>query len=1660
MSITTTLDTTRYPFDLACCVVADVETYPGRWCVGFHGPNLQGEPTTWLVDGNRDHLAKVLTRLGKHQRILVTYNGDHFDVPVIRAILGGFDAYTIGQTIVDLGRSAIPLSELPKLHCAHIDLAARLRRGGRFPSLKRVAAYLGRPTLRELPFEPGSILTDEQWAEVKAYNRVDLDHTWALLDRFGPELEALAALSEEQGQDLRSVPTPRVVERVFLNAYKRERGVEPTKPETPHEVIYRGVAGVRRPRTPEAAEWYDRVVDRPIPLVGQDDRRRADVPRAQFTIGRLRVTVGSGGLHSTDAPRLYYATRKYRLISVDVASFYPSLIATKGISPRAYGDCGAATYRGVLERRLEIKRRAKTVEDPAERKRLDVQATALKLVLNSTFGKLGDPFSSLFDPSAFLAVTLSGQLMLIDLIEQLTAVGVRVLSANTDGLFIKVSRKNRRWRKILKEWETATAMSLEVDPLKRLAVLASNRFATLDNSGKIKRRGAGVKGDLSPVAAPNSLVVADAVVEALLRDVTPEKTIGECRDPVRFCSVTQRSGKVKAAVLVNEPDGREIELPKVARWYKAHRSSCRIVHRFEDGRHTTPSNATGVNLALDLVAGQLPEDLDHGWYIAQARKVVQGCPGYHHRSRKRLGDHAPALEVHARGLAPVPKWKGKAQPKGADRSIPTYLWDWPRYQTFGTHTGPKVGILVVDVDKAVLFKKWVDRGNSPLLENRWQDLDGCLTSCRGEATPELVRTGRARGKLIFRLADDGSHPLVKVAQDHWLKSRGVEIFYGRGMPTVLGSHPDGTEYRLDGVLGDAPAWLLEGLIPTKRLNGKRESIVSRVKAQAPPGTNGQHQEPALVDQALLEGLPKELAALAPELGKFSVGWRIKELGDERTIWVGRCPFPHDSGSSSDGDLSAGYNQDGRPYVRCMHGTCVEIPALDARLKDAFRPTFRPTVELPSIEPTPLSLVFAADLDARRVAFHKAPTGCGKSYAAAKVLAIRYRLGKATLVAVPTKRTAKEIGDWLREFAPDAFDADTVARVYGRMHLPVEGADLESDGDDDEADSYPIHPGTRIVIATHAQLLRRGFSRFNRPIWTKLGSSPDEKEPRPAFDLILDEPAELIRACRRELAVRHRVTRRDEPDGTGGRLVPRLDCPKSNRSGNCANCELREGGGEMRFNVYGIREVDQPRQIEVDTGGESLRRPRRPLVINLDDLDCDPPERIASTTYAARVHRWQSQPIDEMTRRTAPIYLYQSDKDGKQPRETNDEILGHMLEHAFLPVLTCEYPVDSEGNPVDPETLKKRIAAKDKRWDEDVIFPWRTCQTPHLLFTDMAGLEQIRRFAVQERVGIVFTGATMSSADMRVLTEVWPELAVQHHAYTERKIRQIALVFPEGYHGPDSLLGADRRLITEPLETLGRGVIFCARKAIARSLYDVAKVAHPELWLVEENDRWVMLGGGLHEGPVETRCTVTYCRGVLGLGANVLGIRFLVVDARAFRPVASFNPAEITPEEYERTKAEERLATIEQNLGRAIRGEPGKTVVLILLNADEPLKAALQESEAIIQGSELPPVVAEGGRDLPQIVDQARRWLEAGGGDWPDKDPNKTNTKRAGRPKGSTKRTKESILEAAEAALEAGETWSDFARRENVRRVLSPEEMGELKARFNAPDPPEPGKPSV
>ena len=85
--------------------------------------------------------------------------------------------------------------------------------------------------------------------------------------------------------------------------------------------------------------------------------------------------------------------------------------------------------------RVTVKHSDEAVVDGIPR---DVLALVLKIVINSIYGKFGFENGPLYDRLATLQVTINGQLMLLMLCEELEANGIPIVSANTDGLMVKV----------------------------------------------------------------------------------------------------------------------------------------------------------------------------------------------------------------------------------------------------------------------------------------------------------------------------------------------------------------------------------------------------------------------------------------------------------------------------------------------------------------------------------------------------------------------------------------------------------------------------------------------------------------------------------------------------------------------------------------------------------------------------------------------------------------------------------------------------------------------------------------------------------------------------------------------------------------------------------------------------------------------------------------------------------------------------------------------------------------------------------------------------------------------------------------------------------------------------------------------------------------------
>lgn len=107
---------------------------------------------------------------------------------------------------------------------------------------------------------------------------------------------------------------------------------------------------------------------------------------------------------------------KYKKIA-----FYPSMILVYGYASRNIPD--DKMYANVYHTRIKAKREGN--------KKI---ANALKLVLNTFYGAMNNKYNDLYDPSMALAVCVTGQLLLIELLEVLKEriPSFKLIQANTD----------------------------------------------------------------------------------------------------------------------------------------------------------------------------------------------------------------------------------------------------------------------------------------------------------------------------------------------------------------------------------------------------------------------------------------------------------------------------------------------------------------------------------------------------------------------------------------------------------------------------------------------------------------------------------------------------------------------------------------------------------------------------------------------------------------------------------------------------------------------------------------------------------------------------------------------------------------------------------------------------------------------------------------------------------------------------------------------------------------------------------------------------------------------------------------------------------------------------------------------------------------------------
>lgn len=581
-------------------LVFDCETYQDYFLISFRN----------IGTGNVAHFERLPDQAldaAKVQRILaaytvVSFNGSHFDLPVLAMALTGAECSKIKDVadaiIVGKKRHWEIYRQygLTQFEIDHIDL---IEVAPGQVGLKQYGGRLHAPTLQDLPIEPGASIAPDQRAVLREYCANDLALTEQLYRHLLPQIELRARMTREYGIDLRSKSDAQIAEAVIkqeveLLARTRLRRAELT-PNTPLSYVPPAWIDFT---TRAMREIFDRVreADYRVDQWGSPTMP-ATMAEATVTIGGSVYRLGIGGLHSSEMRAVHVANEHHILVDRDVASYYPSIILGGGLAPANMGAHFLTVYRGLVERRLAAKRAGDKVT-----------AEALKICVNGSFGKLGSKWSVLYAPALFLQVTLTGQLALLMLIERLEVHGIPVVSANTDGVVIQCPVKQiAEMDAIVDWWEQVTGFETEATEYAAIYSRDVNNYIALKAGGGVKTKGAYASTSLSK--SPANEICTEAVVAYLESGTPVEQTIRACQDIRKFITLRQVKG---GAVWKGQTLGR------VVRWYYA-RGETATIHDISNGNTVARSQGSRPCMVLP---DALPADTDLDWYVREAREML------------------------------------------------------------------------------------------------------------------------------------------------------------------------------------------------------------------------------------------------------------------------------------------------------------------------------------------------------------------------------------------------------------------------------------------------------------------------------------------------------------------------------------------------------------------------------------------------------------------------------------------------------------------------------------------------------------------------------------------------------------------------------------------------------------------------------------------------------------------------------------------------------------------------------------------------------------------------------------------------------------------------------------------------------------------------------
>ena len=541
----------------------DIEIFPNLFTATFKNVDDETDINVFYIGLNKNDYSDIQLFL-KNEMTLVGYNNISYDDPILRYIESykgsslNKDLFELSQKLVnDFYREDKNIMSLryPKnknQSWKTIDLMKILAFDKLGISLKQVAINLKWKKIQDLPLKFDSKITTEQLNLIMSYNLNDVLITEKLYREIEPIRNLRAQLSNIYSIDLSSASDSKMANLILEDIYSKElkiniREIKDNRTQRSKVSLNACIAKFVKFKTPELRELLDRI--QATIVYDYNNYKYSE----KINFAKCNFNLGVGGLHTDDAPGMFISDDEYLIQDMDVASYYPNLIINNNFFPQHLG----IKFIGVLKKITQERLAAKKEGDK-------VKADGMKITINSIFGKLGSPTFWLLDAKQMLSTTLTGQLGLLMLVEDLYLNGINILSCNTDGIVCKIPIElKEKYYEIAKGWEQITNLELEYTPYKKYVRRDVNSYITVKEDGKTKEKGAFLK-DVDLKKSYHMPIVAKALYAYFINGTPVRETLEECKDIMEFC-ISQKSGK-NFGIELHKTNGIE-HLQKTNRFY-------------------------------------------------------------------------------------------------------------------------------------------------------------------------------------------------------------------------------------------------------------------------------------------------------------------------------------------------------------------------------------------------------------------------------------------------------------------------------------------------------------------------------------------------------------------------------------------------------------------------------------------------------------------------------------------------------------------------------------------------------------------------------------------------------------------------------------------------------------------------------------------------------------------------------------------------------------------------------------------------------------------------------------------------------------------------------------------------------------------------------------